>query len=100
MRTEEGVLGTQPLAPRGLVPPEPPKLDQEGVRQEHVASPAVLGDLGTEPDPALRLAFRRVDIADVQTYNLGQPQAGPERQGVDQVVPWIAARGEIGRAHV
>src|SRR5439155_15257614 len=69
------------------------ELDQQGVGQEDVAGPAVLGDLGPQPDAILRPAIRRVDIADVQTYNLGQPEAGSECQRVNQVVPGIAARG-------
>src|SRR2546426_6296832 len=90
---EERVLGAYPFTSRTLVPPEPPELDQQGIRQEHVADAAVLGNLGPEADAVLRPAIRRVDIPDVQTYNLGQPEAGSQGQRVDQVVPGVVARG-------
>src|SRR5207247_5480532 len=70
LRAEQRILRPQPLAPRGLVPPEPSELDQQSVRQEHVAGPAVLGDLRPQPDAVLRPAIRGVDISDVQAYDL------------------------------
>ena len=79
------------------MPPELLELHQQGIRQENVAGPSVLGDLGPEPEPILRLAFWRVDIAEVQTYNLGKPQTRPQGQGIDQVVPEVAVRGEQDR---
>jgi len=62
------------------VSPEFPELDQQGIRQEYVASAAILGDLGPQPDAVLRLPFRRIDITHVEPYNLGQPKPSPEGQ--------------------
>jgi len=43
----------------------------QGIRQEHVAGTAVLGDLGAQTDPVLGPAFRGIDIPNVQSYDLG-----------------------------
>ncbi len=80
-----------------FVDPELSELGLQGVRQEHVAGMAVLGDLGPEADAVPGPPVGRVDITDVQTYNLGQPEPGAQGQGVDQVVPEIAARGAKNR---
>ncbi len=46
------------------------------------------------PDPVLRPPVRGIDIADIQAYDLGQPEPCSQGQGVDQAVAGIAARGK------
>src|SRR6267143_2354887 len=74
LTAKERIPRRHALSAAPLVRPEPPELGHQSVRPEDVAGPAVLGDLGTQPDSVLGLAIRCVDIADVQAYNLGQPQ--------------------------
>src|ERR1041385_1878070 len=45
-----------------------------------------LRDLRAAPDAGTRSAVRRVDVADVESDNLGEPEAVAEGQAVDQVV--------------
>lgn len=68
---EQRRAGVEPLALAGLVRPEPGELGDEGVGEEHGASPASLGDLGAEPDPGSRRAIREVHVADVEPDDFG-----------------------------
>jgi hypothetical protein len=58
------------LASTGLLPvgasctPRTSGVGQKRVRQEHVATPAALGDLGADPDARSGPTIREVDVAD------------------------------------
>ena len=54
--------------------PELPELDHQGVRQEHIAGTAVLGDLRPQPDATLWYAGRTIDIPYVEAYKKGKEQ--------------------------
>jgi hypothetical protein len=59
------------------------------------ARPAVLGDLGADPDAGTRCAVRRVDVADVEADELGESETAAAGQTVDQVVAGMCGgRGE------
>jgi hypothetical protein len=64
-----------------------------GVRQEDTAPTATLGDLRLGPDAGTGRAVQREHVVDAHADNLGEPQAGAERQDVDRVVALVAGSG-------
>ena len=91
IREQRSVRG-QVFAALLLPPPESSQLLNEPVRQEHVRGPAALGDRGPDTDPHPRRTVRREHIADVEAHDFGQPKAGAESQGDDQVVAKVDLR--------
>jgi hypothetical protein len=63
---------------RRLVGPEPRKLRDQGVGDEHVASTAALGDLSSHTYTLAWSAVRKEEITDVQPHDLAKAKARPK----------------------
>ena len=73
--------------------PEPGNLDDQPIWQENVASPAALGDFAADADTNLGQSVRGVDVADVETDEFAEAQAGAEGERDDDVVALVLGGG-------
>ena len=80
-----------------LVGPELPEFTHQRIRQENIARPATLGDLGADSEAVAWLPLGGIDIPNVEAYNFGQSQPGSESKRVDDVIPGIAGRSAKNR---
>ena len=78
-RIERFAVGELPV-------PELSLLVEEAVREEHVSGAVALRDLGADADAGLGRAGGRVDVAYVQTDDLGRAEAGAEGEAEGEVV--------------